>query len=244
MNYNDLVFYDFETTGTNPLTAQPIQLAAVTIHGRKLEVKEEETFSSYIKPVFDEEKCEELGLQPYTDEIRNITGITREELEAAPDVRTVWEQFQQYIYKNNPGKEKWKSPIRAGYNIDRYDNFIIERICGGHNYHAKRELKKLGIQEKVPEPYGFGPWDDERGESQLFNPRDSVDLIRIIWTWTENMPEIKSLSFDSVREWLGLTTEGAHNALTDVLQGAEVLTRFLKLQRKMATTVKFKGSCK
>ena len=79
-------------------------------------------------------------------------------------------------------------------------------------------------------------------EENLFYPRDSVDLLRIIWTWTENMVDIKSLSMDAVREWLGISTEGAHNAKKDVIDGAMVLIKFLKLHRHYAPKVKFRGS--
>lgn len=93
-----------------------------------------------------------------------------------------------------------------------------------------------------PEPYGFGPWDSERQEETLFFPRDSVDLLRILWMWTENLPEIKSLSMDSVREWLGISTVGAHNAIKDIQDGAEILIKFLKLHRNFVPKVKFRNA--
>ncbi len=249
MNYQDLVFLDFETTGVNPYTAQPTQLAAVVIHGRKLEIHEDSIFESYIQPIWDEDECMRLGLQPVNDEVLEKTNISIEQLKAAPSLKTVWSQFQQYINRHNPKKSKWGAPIKAGMNIDKYDCIIIDRICGGHFRKAKTELDKLvagGIIKaegvKLPEPYGFGPWEDERQEEALFYPRDSVDLLRILWMWTENMPEIKSLSMDAIREWLGLSKEGAHNAKKDILDGAKVLIKFLKLHRNFAPKVKFKGS--
>jgi len=241
MNYNDIIFYDFETTGVNPHTAQPIQLAAVMIDGRKLTIDDKNIFDSYINIVWDEDECNRLDLTPYSDEIKRITGIDKKNLEPAPSLQTVWEEFQQFVYRNNPSKEKWKSPIRAGYNIDRYDNIIVDRICGGHRRNAKMQLLNVDKSIKIEDPYGFGPWDPKRQEDTLFNPRDSIDLLRIVWQWTENMADIKSLSFDSVRDWLGISAEGAHNAKKDVLDGAQTLVRFLKLHRHVAPTIKFKG---
>jgi len=250
MNLQDIIFYDFETSSVNPHRCQPTQLAAVVIHGRKLEIQSDSIFTSYIKPVFDEEECNRLGLDPVTDEVLEKTHIDINDLKKAPSIKTVWNEFTQYVNKYNYKKSKWGAPIKAGMNSDRYDNIIIDRICGGHFKKAKNELDRLqsgGIIEtesiKLAEPYGFGPWDDDRQEESLFYPRDSIDLLRIIWMWTENMVEIKSLSMDSVREWLGITTEGSHNAEKDVVDGAKVLIKFLKLHRNYAPKVKFRGSC-
>jgi len=254
MNYQDFIFLDFETTGRNPFTCQPTQLAAVVIDGRKLEIKESNVFKSYIAPIWDEEECEKLGLTPVNDEACEKSNITREMLQDAPSLKSVWKKFEQYVFRHNPKKSKWGAPIKAGMNIERYDAIIIDRICGGHFGKARNELDKMlagGIIEKGVaaavkkiEPYGLGPWDDDRQEETLFYPRDCVDLMRIIWMWTENMPEIKSLSMDAVREWLGIDAEGAHTADKDVLDGAKVLVKFLKLHRNYATKIKFRDSFK
>lgn len=210
-------------------------------------------FSSYIKPIFDVDECVRLGLEPISKEVLTKTNITMKQLEEAPSIQNVWQQFIQYVNKYNPSKSRWKAPIKAGYNIDRYDNIIIDRICGGHVRNSQNQLDILlrgGIIDKKTfgklgqyEPYCFGPWDDERQEETLFYPRDCIDLLRIVWMWTENIVEVKSLSMDAVREWLGISTEGAHNATKDVLDGAKVLIKFLKLHRNYAPKIKFKGSC-
>ena len=250
MNYQDIIFLDFETTGVNPYTAQPTQLAAVVIHGRKLEVHENSMFSSFIQPIWDEQECLRLNLTPVNDEALAKSNISIDTLKEAPKLKTVWDQFRQFINRYNPKKSKWGAPIKSGMNIDRYDAIIIDRIAGGHFKKAQAELDKLqsgGIIKaeniKFKDPYGFGPWDEDRQEETLFYPRDSVDLLRILWMWTENIPEIKSLSMDSIREWLGIPTEGAHDARKDVMDGAKVLIKFLKLHRTYAPKIKFKDSC-
>lgn len=254
MNYQDLIFYDFETTGKNPYTCQPIQLASVIIHGRKLEVHKNSEFSSFIKPIMDEKECLKYGLDPVNDEILQITGIDEKDLEKAPSLKNVWAEFQQYVNKYNPKQNKWGAPIKAGMNIDKYDNIIVDRICGGNLKKTRIQLDLMlerGIIEKGVvsalkklEPYGFGPWDEERQEPTLFYPRDSVDLLRIIWMWTENIKDVKSISMDAIRDWMGISKAGAHNALKDVQDGAELLIRFLKLHRHYAPKVKFKGAFK
>lgn len=250
MNYQDICVIDFETTGVNPYTCQPIQLAAVMIHGRKLEIHPNSEFCSYIRPIFDEQECKKYGLDPVSQEVLDKTGIKMSDIESAPSLRSVWKQFCEYVNKYNPKKSKWGAPIKAGMNFDRYDSIIIDRIAGGHLRKARVELDKLlagGIIEaegiKFADPYGFGPWDSvDREEETLFYPRDSIDLLRILWMWTENLPEIKSLSMDAMREWLGISSVGAHKADKDVKDGATMLIRFLKLHRHFVPKIKFKGS--
>lgn len=251
MNYKDICFYDFETTSPNPYKCQPIQLASVIIDTRKLEIREGSLFCSYIKPEFDSEKCAKHGFDELSDEVTKITGITKDNLVDAPSLELVWSQFKTYIQKYNPSKSKWKSLIKAGHNINGFDNIIVDRICGGHLRPAKNQLDymtKNGILDvekvRIVEPWGFGPWDNDRMEETLFAPRDSIDLMGLLFMWTENLEEVKSLSMDATRDWLGISKEGAHKADKDVMDGAKVLIKFLKFHRSISAQTKFKGSCK
>ena len=55
MNYNKICVFDFETDGTNVDTLNPVQLAAVIVDPRKLELVKGGEFNSFIKPeTFDE----------------------------------------------------------------------------------------------------------------------------------------------------------------------------------------------
>ena len=54
MANRDIIVFDFETGSRNPNTTQPIQIAAVMIHGRKLTVQPNGYFESLIKPLGDE----------------------------------------------------------------------------------------------------------------------------------------------------------------------------------------------
>lgn len=252
MNRSDIIFLDFETTGLNPYTCQPTELAAVCIDGRRLTIREDSIFSSLIKPEFDEGKCAELNLTPYSDDVAKKTGITREMLEDAPTPEVVWGQFIQYIKKWNPSGSKWNAPIKAGFNIENYDAVIIDRMCGGHFAHLKKNLSFLSKTKafanvKIPrivDPYGFGPWDDERMEETLFAPRDVIDLMRIVWMWTENNPDINSIGMDAMREYLGISKEGAHRAKKDILDGARMFISFQGILRKVAGKTKLKGTLK
>jgi DNA polymerase III epsilon subunit-like protein len=53
---------------------------------------------------------------------------------------------------------------------------------------------------------------------------------------------LSSYSLDNVRKYFGISGEGAHDALKDVKDCAEILIRFMKLHRNLSSKVKFKNS--
>lgn len=222
---HDIIFLDFETTSKWRDTCQPVQLAAVVIDGRKLEVVEGSEFCSLIMPEFDEITCKAKHIDPLTHESIAIHGKTEDMLREAPTLKIVWSNFIEYVKRYNPKGSKWSAPIMAGYNIFNYDSKIIDRIAGRA-------------------PYRFGPFDEENGECTLFNPRMKYDLIHDVQRWTHFNPEISSVSFDNIRKYTGMKTEGAHDALQDVRQGAFLLCKFLNMYRVMTPKLVLKDSCK
>jgi DNA polymerase III epsilon subunit-like protein len=219
MNYNPIFFYDFETGSRLPKNTQPIQIAGVMIHSRKLELIPGSEFNSLIKPLSDEEALEK-GWAPITDEALEVNKIKREDLEKAPKLEVVYREFGNHINHYNFKNNKWSAPVKAGFNNNGFDDIILDRV-------AKR----------------CGEWyDKEREECTLFHPIHSIDVMKYMWMWTENMGDIRSISMDKLREWLGMSTDNAHNALVDSMQGAELLCRLLQLVRRIAPTVKFKGA--
>lgn len=220
---NDIIFLDFETTGVNPLTCQPVQLAAVVIDGRKLEIVEGSEFQTLILPELDEYTCAAKRLDPLTEGSIRVHGKTPEILSGAPNVKLAWKLFVDYVNSYNPKGGKWNAPIMAGYNVVNYDSKIINRLV-------------------MEEPYKFGPMDN-KGECSLFNPRMSWDLIHDVQRWTHFNPEITSVSFDNMRKYTGMSTDNAHDAMQDVKQGALFLCKFLNMYKKMTPGLKLKGSC-
>jgi hypothetical protein len=172
-----------------------------------------------MKPIFDDQEAIAAGVAPLTDEALEVNKKTREELSHAPDKLVVWKNFCDFVDKYNFKKNNWGAPISVGYNSDGFDYYIATRLC--------REV---------------GRFDEEYGKQTLFNPIFKKDLMQIIHDYTENSRELKSYSFDSIREWLGLSKEGAHDAKVDVLQGARVFVRFMQLTRRVAQKTKFKGA--
>lgn len=208
---------DFETCSKNPHKTQPTQLAAVAIDGRRLEVIGD--FNSYINCEFDKEKQAELGLDDIEDEALQITKITVEQIKGAPSKKVVWNNFTDWVTLFNTKKTKWTAPILCGYNNNNFDDIIINRL-------AKE----------------YGPWDDEYGKNSLFHPIHNIDLLKLTFYWFENNQETHSLSMDSMRTYMGMPNESAHNAIYDVKQSADLMIRYLKLARTIAPKTKFKGS--
>lgn len=214
MNFNNVyVFLDLETTGKNPNTAQPTELAAVAICNRKLEIKPNGIFRSLIKPIMDDKLAIEKGLEPVTDEVLKITHLTREELEAAPLPGVVMTNFELWLKQFAKSKNDWDQPIMCGYNIENYDKIIIDRLS----------------QE-------FGYYDKEYKQSKLFHPLHKIDIMRFMYMFTENMKinTNNSMSMDSIREWLKINKDMAHSAVKDVLDGAYLMTKIIRFYRHAA----------
>jgi DNA polymerase III epsilon subunit-like protein len=133
---------------------------------------------------------------------------TREQIKAAPLENLVWQNFTEFVlrYKNVAG-----SPIPAGQNILGFDLPISDRLC-----------KK------------YGPWDKRRNQQALWNNRDAIDLLKYTFAWFENSNELDNFRMDTLRQYFGLSLEGAHDAYQDVKDTWALISRFLKLHRNLA----------
>ena len=158
MNYKDYIVFDFETTSKYPDTTQPVQIAAVAIHGRKLEVIPNSEFQSLIQPIFDEKECAKAGVDPLEDGAVAVHGKTEAMLKKAPSLKSVWANFTDYVNEYNFKKTAWYAPVPVGHNIRGFDLPIVHRIC-------------------CQEPWGYGPKDKEGRRQSLFNPNKEVNSL-------------------------------------------------------------------
>lgn len=149
---------------------------------------------------------------------------TVEELMAAPDQKVVWSNFVAWVNKFNRKKTKWGAPIACGKNIRSFDLKFVEVLNDLH----------------MP----------KKGKTLLFNDRKQLDLEDFTFIWFENEPEPANDKMDTWREYFGMSTDGAHDALVDVRQTGELIMKFLKLHRNMQKRtaadgtkfIKFKGA--
>ena len=227
MNYKDYICYDFETTSADPFKTQPVQIAAVVIHGRKLDIKPGSEFNSLMKPIFDEDECQKLGIDPLQDGAVAVHGKTQEILETAPSAKSVWENFTEYVNQHNYKGTNFTAPVSVGYNIRGFDSIIVNRLCS-------------------EQPYNYGPINKKRGGQDIFNRIHMIDMLDIMFSLFENNKNVNSLSADNlIRGYMGYKDKGhAHDALSDVLMVAELFCKVQRMLRYTASKRNFKGMFK
>jgi DNA polymerase III epsilon subunit-like protein len=211
----NIIFRDYETGSKNCNKCQPLQLAAVAIDSRRLEIIPESVFCSYIKPEFDDKVAEQLGFDALQDEALKKNNITREQLKDAPQPKVVWKQYTDYLANYNIkgiGGGVWDNPIVAGFNNINFDDIIDERMCNL-----------------------YGPKLDDYGGMTIYHPVIRLDAQMLVTSMFNNfrLSPTNKYSMDAVREYFGYKSENAHDAKVDVLQGADLLLRFLKLFRNL-----------
>ncbi len=217
MASRDIIVFDFETGGRDPNTCQPTQLAAIALDGRNFKLKG--SFNSEIRAEVDDEKAVKKGLGPIEEGALKVTGKTRAEIAEAPHLKTVWKKFTQFVDKYNWKGTPFFAPIPAGFNILGYDMVIINRLC----------------EE-------FGPYDEKRKRQKLFSAVYKIDVMDNVFMWTEGDPSVKSISMDSLRERMGLSTENSHDALQDVKDTANIMIKFMKTHRAVYRNLKVENA--
>lgn len=228
---NKICVFDFETDGKNPEECSPVQLSAVIIDPIKLEIIPKSEFNTFLKP----EKLVDPNVEnPYTDsdilewhgKIRNMSADQiLAEWKTYPEQKCAWSQFVSYLdkyhLKSNGGKKsQFTAPIAAGYNILRFDMAIVNRLSNKYNNTNKEK------------------------ETCLFHPRDKIDIMHLFSIWMSYTSEVKGLSLDNMRDYLGIDKANAHNASKDVEDCANILIRFLRLHKKLSQKIKFKDAFK
>jgi DNA polymerase-3 subunit epsilon len=198
VNNNTIIVYDTETTGLDTSKCEIIEIAAIALDPRTLEVLPNGTFEATMKALRPED-IEEGALK--------VNKKTREEIASYRHPKQVWGEFVSFV-------SNWKQPIPAGHNIMQYDNLIIERYRQTYS-----KTKKL--------------WH-YKGEV--------IDTQRMCFLWFENLREPNSVSLDALREFFGISKEGAHGAMKDTEDVVLILTRFLRLHRRVAAKKIFKNA--
>ena len=232
---NNICVFDFETDGSDPSVCSPVQLSAVIVDTQRLEIIKDSEFNAFLKPERIENTKANLDMSIYSDSDilewhGKIKGISKEEVfdkwTQYPDQKHSWQQFLNYldsyhaISSNKKTKSQFSAPKASGYNIVRFDMKIIQRLS----------LK-------------YGNLNKENN-TDIFHPRDQIDIMNITWLWLHDIPEIKSLSLDNLRNYFGIDSTNAHDAMKDVEDCADILIRFLRLHRKLGKKIKFKDAFK
>jgi DNA polymerase III epsilon subunit-like protein len=214
-----VIIYDYETTGIDPNKCQLTQIAAMVIDSRTLNVKQGGLFNTEVCPIFDDERAISLGYAPVEAKALEVTRKTKEGLMGAPEEKVAWANFRSFCKRFNPSGDSYKAPIPAGYNINGYDSIITKRMCDK-----------------------YGPVD-KNGRPSLFNPIFKLDVMDMMFSWLEFDDDLTGLSLTKLCEFLGFPsemTDNAHDGMVDVRNTANILIKFLKFQRDIASKTNFK----
>lgn len=225
-NFQKICVFDLETDGSNPDKCSPVQIAAIMVDPIKLEIIPNSEFNINIKP----EALQDNPSYGYEDSDvldfhAKVRGSSKEDILSSwtqyQKQEVGWKMFVSYLDMYHTRSEKkscFSAPIASGYNINRFDLRIIERLSTKYNNLNKE------------------------GRSSLFYPRDVIDVMNVLFYWFEGSNELKNYTLDNLRDYLGISKEGAHDALKDVKDTAQIMIRFLRLHRTMGQKVKFRGS--
>jgi DNA polymerase III epsilon subunit-like protein len=224
--FNKICVFDLETDGSDPSVCSPVQIAATMVDPIKFEIIPNSEFNITVKP----EKLEENPDHKYDDsdilsfhaKVRGCdqNQILKSWLEATSQ-KQAWLMFTEYLDKyhcKSSKKSQFSAPICSGYNIQRFDLKIINRLSNKYGNVNKEK------------------------QTDIFHPRDTLDLMNLVYYWFKDQEDLKSLALDNVRDYLGISKDNAHDALKDVQDCAQILMRFLKLHKNLSEKIKFKGA--
>jgi DNA polymerase III epsilon subunit-like protein len=224
MIYNSYVCLDLETTSPSPRRTQIVQIAAVVIHSRTLEIKPNSEFNSLVQPSFDSGFCEEHDLDLLQDGAVKVHGKTEAMLKKAPSLKSVWANFIDYVNEYNYKGTNWTAPIAMGYNSKSFDFPILDRVM-------------------LDDPWGYGPSNKQGDRQDLFNKYYSVDVMDMMFNLFENDKNVNKLSADAlVRGHMGYSKGQAHDAMGDVMMTAELFCKTQRDIRGFAKKKKFKDA--
>ena len=226
MLHRKLLIADFESDSPKPEVCQPVQLAALMIDMYTLEVVEDSKFCSMMKPDIKDWgkiKPEIVDWESYTKD-KDIVDTAKwhaknykvgvDEIfkmwEEAPEQRHVWDQFRSYVTKYNVKKSIWGAPVCGGMNIRDFDLTIVDRL------------------------------NTKYGLDNIFWRRDVYDIQDFVGHWLPYRKDCpNNFKMDTLREYFGLTTDNAHDALKDVEDEAEIIIRFMKLHQSLCNKIAF-----
>lgn len=225
-NLQKICVFDMETDGSNPDVCSPVQIAAIMVDPNRLEIIKDSEFNISLKPSSLEDNPEyAYADSDVLDFHAKVQGKNKNDILKAwlgfPKQDIGWKNFVSYLemyHTRSERKSCFTAPIACGYNINRFDLRIVERLS----------IKYKNLNKE--------------GKSSLFYPRDVVDVMNLIFYWFEGNNELKNYTMDHLREYFGMSKDGAHDALKDVKDTAELLIRFLKLHRNLSKKIKFRDS--
>ena len=201
INNRWIIVFDLETDGTDPYSCNAVELAAVPVDPRTLEIKESQAFRVTIKPDgIDDEEYFTKARQDTIAWHAKTRGVEPEDIikdwKSGQTEKVAWKNFMSYCSKYEVDKRpgQWYTePIPAGYNIIGFDMPILKRLS--EKYKTKMPLSTV----------------------------TKIDMMDILFTWFENLDEPNGMKLDTFRDFFGLKASAqAHEALSDTIDEAKL----------------------
>lgn len=164
INNNYILCFDFETTGLDTKTCEPLEIGCLVIDPKTYKLLPDR-FLSDIAP------SEGTVIEPKALE---VNGFTMDRIKAAPPQDIVWKQFQQFVSKYNV-KGFNGAPIALGANIKAYDLPIADRLCQKYGMVDKEGKSKLFNKRYIHDIYEIlFPWLESKDEPSSYG----MDVLR------------------------------------------------------------------
>lgn len=214
MNRNKYaIVFDFETDSKNCQEANIIQIGAVGIDLRNLEIDDATELNIMVCP-------DDVNRQDYYETHAGTINWHAERLNKNPQdfieglktgmkEKDAWTEFLNYCKDLSPGQSYNQMPIAAGHNIRGFDLPICER------------------------------YKDKYNTRYPFMKRDVLDSMELMAPWLMFASKApKNLKLGTLCEFFELEADGLHDALFDVRQTAKIVQRFLKFYQYIVPRVK------
>ena len=165
INRNKICVFDLETDGCNPDVCSPVQIAAVIVDPIKLEIVPDSEFNISLRPsALEENEDYTYDDSDVLDFHSKVRGVSKAQIlkdwKSSQKQEQAWKMFVNYLqmyHSRSTKKSCFSAPIAAGYNINRFDLPIINRLS--------QRYKNTNKENKT----------------DLFFPRDVLDVMNIIF---------------------------------------------------------------
>jgi DNA polymerase III epsilon subunit-like protein len=208
-----VIVFDYETDHLDTNLANPVQIGAVAIDLRNLEIDANSEFNVIVCPD-DIDKDDYLERHSSTIAFHaKLNSCSNDEVmdnwkKNGISERVAWNEFINYCKDYQIGSSYKNIPIAAGQNIRKFDLPITENLVSKYNTRypfARREVFDL------------------------------LDMTPLWFMFSKSPPP--NLKLETVGKYFGLDVTGAHDALFDVKLTAQLIVKFLKLYQNVTAKV-------
>jgi len=208
--------YDFETDGKDPETCNPVEIACVMIDPYTLDIVEGSEFSSGIKP-------KGIDKEGYFTEERNetIAFHAKHNNCSSEDIIAKWKEYPEE-------KVVWKM---FSQHINKYNTSGTQwdaPIPAGMNIINFDAIivNRLNKRHKIERMFNY----------------ERVDLRDVAFLWLQWDRKLTKRSQESLLKYFNMDSSGLHTALVDTMNTANLISRFLKLHKRLFAQIQFQGA--